>query len=56
MRDTCTSIADELIFGKEISNGVKCFFKKHKNKRFVFMTLLHSEKKTVVQYYAIAET
>ena len=56
MRETCTSVADELIFGKEISNSVKCFFKKHKNKRFGFMILLQSEKKTVVQYYAIPET
>ena len=35
MRDTCTSIADEVIFGKEIS-------KKHK--RFGFMILLQCVK------------
>ena len=35
MRDTCTSIADEVIFGNEIS-------KKHK--RFGFMTLLQCVK------------
>ena len=45
MRDTCISIADELIFGKGISNSVKCFLKKHKNKRFGFMILLQCEKK-----------
>ena len=45
MRDSCISIADELIFGKEISNSVKCFLKKHKNKRFGFMILLQCEKK-----------
>ena len=37
MRDTCTSIADKVIIGKEIPTSVKYFFKKHK--RFGFMTL-----------------
>lgn len=50
MRDTCTSIADELIFGKEIAKSVKCLKNTHtkKNKRFGFTSLLHCEKKTVV--------
>ena len=47
MRDTCTSIADELIFGKEIAKSVKCLKNTHtkKNKRFGFTSLLHCEKK-----------
>ena len=45
MRDTCTSIADELIFGKEIAKSVKCLKNTQKNKRFGFTNLLHCEKK-----------
>ena len=49
MRDTCTSVADEVTFGKEISKSVKCFFKKHK--RFGCMTLLQCVKnrRTVIR-------
>lgn len=32
MRDTCTSIADELIFGKEIAKSVKCLKNTHTKK------------------------
>ena len=48
MCDTCTSIADELIFGKEIAKSVKCLKKTQKNKRFGFTSLLHCEKKKPV--------
>ena len=46
MCDTCTWIADEVIFGKEISKSVKCLKKKtvfltlkkgHKPETFVFL-------------------
>ena len=33
MRDTCTSIADELIFGKEIAKSVKCLKNTHTKKQ-----------------------
>ena len=43
MRKTCTPKADRVIFGKEISKRVKCFFKKQKC--FRFMTILQCAKK-----------
>ena len=36
MRDTCTSIADELIFGKEIGKSVKCLKNTHRKKKQTF--------------------
>lgn len=36
MRDTCTSIADELIFGKEIGKSVKCLKNTHTQKKQTF--------------------
>ena len=42
---------DEVIFGKEISKSVECFFKKHK--LFLFMTLLESEENRFLKHLTL---
>ena len=58
MRDTCTSIADELIFGKEIAKSVKCLKNTHKKTNVSGLRAFFTVKKKnrCTQYFAIPET
>ena len=58
MRDTCTSIADELIFGKEIAKSVKCLKNTHKETNVSGLRAFFTVKKKTgcTQYFAIPET